>query len=701
MRSGGERRRAWWRAAWPPLLVFGVVAWGASGYIRRLPDGLFDRGDPLLTSWILAWDQRQVLRDPLRLFDANIFHPFPRTLAYSEHIFGPAMLALPARLFTDNAIAVQNVSYLTSFLALGLAGYLLFFWASGSRMAAACGAVLLALAPVRFTALGHVQILHTAGLPLALYGMARFVEERRRSAAAIVFAGLLFSALTSFYLAVMAAVTVLLFFAASPLAVGWRRTAGAARGLLPWLAAATALALPFAIPYWRLRTQFSFVRPLEANWENWASHKFYVRPFPGSVAARVGGTFGLSPGGSIYLGVLVLLLAALGATLAWRRRRESADAGRARALSLFFQVLAIFAAFVSFGGWRTLAGARIHLPFYWLHRLPVFDGIRAPVRFSVLVDLAIVALAVLGLATVGSFVRRRWGAGISAALVAGMGALAFVERTPPLPIRLLETVEVGREVPHVYAWLARQGFEQRILELPMETGRMEREPWDALPYKQVHFSTRHWSRTVNGTSGYFPPGYEVVLRLMSGFPSAESFAALRCLPIDRVVVHRQLIVAPVAAARLEAEGFRVLHACEADFVIAVPPAAADTPRLRPTLRLVSRSPDGARAVVKLGWEGTAPPLLYPGLPYGLTLRATDAAGAKYVWRQPRRLFEPASTLLLLVRARRPLQNLELEAGDEDGDSARVAWTAAPRAADRAGPRGAILDTGVPQDDVAP
>ena len=50
----------------------------------HLADAVEDRQDALLNVWITAWDGHQLLSDPLHLFDANIFHPYPRTLAYSE-----------------------------------------------------------------------------------------------------------------------------------------------------------------------------------------------------------------------------------------------------------------------------------------------------------------------------------------------------------------------------------------------------------------------------------------------------------------------------------------------------------------------------------------------------------------------------------------------------------------------------------------
>ena len=54
-----------------------------------------DFGDPLLNSWILAWDAEHLLRaatgHPGALagyWHANIYYPHPYALAYSEHLTG-------------------------------------------------------------------------------------------------------------------------------------------------------------------------------------------------------------------------------------------------------------------------------------------------------------------------------------------------------------------------------------------------------------------------------------------------------------------------------------------------------------------------------------------------------------------------------------------------------------------------------------
>ena len=48
-----------------------------------------DNADTQLNEWILAWVAHQLPRDPLHLFEANIFYPAHDALAFSEPLIVP------------------------------------------------------------------------------------------------------------------------------------------------------------------------------------------------------------------------------------------------------------------------------------------------------------------------------------------------------------------------------------------------------------------------------------------------------------------------------------------------------------------------------------------------------------------------------------------------------------------------------------
>ena len=69
-----------------------------------------DNGDAMLNTWAVAWVGHQLPRDPLNLFDANIFYPEPLTLAYSEAMIVQGVLAVA----DPGARAVRRCSPTTS-----------------------------------------------------------------------------------------------------------------------------------------------------------------------------------------------------------------------------------------------------------------------------------------------------------------------------------------------------------------------------------------------------------------------------------------------------------------------------------------------------------------------------------------------------------------------------------------------------------
>src|SRR5262245_63963006 len=79
------------------LALFVVLAIGHTWPLASAPATLSrnDTADTVLHEWTLAWVVHQLPRDPLHLFDANIFYPERNTLSYSDHLFLQSVMAAP------------------------------------------------------------------------------------------------------------------------------------------------------------------------------------------------------------------------------------------------------------------------------------------------------------------------------------------------------------------------------------------------------------------------------------------------------------------------------------------------------------------------------------------------------------------------------------------------------------------------------
>ncbi|HEY7818060.1 MAG TPA: hypothetical protein VIG29_07580, partial [Vicinamibacteria bacterium] len=117
-----------------------------------------DSPDALLNSWIVSWNLFQLPRDPLHLFDANIFYPEKGVLALSENLLTGALLASPAALFDASPVFLFNVVLLAGFVTSAYAAFLLAYDLTGSRLPALLAGVLFAFAPYRFAHIPHLQL---------------------------------------------------------------------------------------------------------------------------------------------------------------------------------------------------------------------------------------------------------------------------------------------------------------------------------------------------------------------------------------------------------------------------------------------------------------------------------------------------------------------------------------------------------------
>jgi hypothetical protein len=158
----------------------------------RLGSSLRDMGDPLLNAWILSWDIDQIVHlNTSGFFDANIFYPQKKTLAYSEFLIPQALAVLPVKLLSGNPVLAHNFAVLLAFLTTGLGMFFLARYLTRNSLAAATAGLIFAFSPFMFGHLYQVQVLTAGGIPLAFLFLHKFfVSDRLKD---ILLFGLFFS----------------------------------------------------------------------------------------------------------------------------------------------------------------------------------------------------------------------------------------------------------------------------------------------------------------------------------------------------------------------------------------------------------------------------------------------------------------------------------------------------------------------------
>ena|SRR5687767_12774614 len=498
-------RTHWVSAAAVFLLLSVIHTWPLAANPAVLSRN--DNGDVQLNEWIIAWIAHQLPRDPRHLFDANIFYPAQDTLAFSEPLIVPALIAAPALWLGASPVLAHNLLLLVGLTLTALAAYgLLWLW-TGDRAAAIVAGSLFAFNTHTLTRLAHVQALHVYGLPLALLFTDRLIARPTIHAALGLAAAMTLMAYTSGYLLVFGSVMVAIALAVR--AGDWfpRPRATLAMFALATVVASVAV-VPIAIPYRRVAVEQHMIRSLEIVREYSATLTGYL-----AAAGRVhfhtwSAGFFDNPVDAFFPGVAAVLLTM---TAIWHAARGA----HSRRVVM---VCAIgLAGFVLSLGLQT--------PVYgWLFAIfPPMQGLRAAARFGSLFLLAIALLAGLGLAALRREPRARWMAAVSILAVAVVNGEAL---RAPFEYRKFEGI------PQIYEILAREPGTVVLVETPFYP--------PAAVFENAEYvlnSTAHWRPLMNGYSGYTPQSYRDVAWTFWYFPEERAIAAMRAAGVTHVTVH--------------------------------------------------------------------------------------------------------------------------------------------------------------------
>jgi len=115
------------RESWKVLLAFVALTLVLTYPLSLDPAGrvMAVGADTDLFIWTLAWDAHALITQPLALFDANIYYPQARTLAYSENLIGGTIFSAPVWWITGNAVLAMNIAALASCILCGVGAWLL------------------------------------------------------------------------------------------------------------------------------------------------------------------------------------------------------------------------------------------------------------------------------------------------------------------------------------------------------------------------------------------------------------------------------------------------------------------------------------------------------------------------------------------------------------------------------------------------
>jgi len=256
-------------------LLFTYPLWTA-------PDTVLNElADVRLVTWILAWDAHAMVTDPLGLFDANIFYPNDKTLAFSEHFLGTAVLVAPIN-WAGHPVLAYNVALLSAFVLTGIGTTLWVRHLTKSTLAGLLAGVIWTFAPAKFDQLSHLQMLTGQWIPFAFWTCSLYLESGRSRFALLSSVFVSLQILTCYYyglflLPCLAVYALLLLLHLQPVpAVLSSRKIG--RDLIAAALILGVLVVPLSMPYLQLNLSQGFVRELEDISRYSAQPKSFLSP---------------------------------------------------------------------------------------------------------------------------------------------------------------------------------------------------------------------------------------------------------------------------------------------------------------------------------------------------------------------------------------------------------------------------------------
>jgi hypothetical protein len=495
------------RDAAAALLFIGLSVAMTWPLVLNLGRAVSDPGDPYITTWMLDWDWYATFHAPLSLFDANAFYPAKYSLAFSENLYGIALLFFPLRFLGVDAITTHSIALIAGFAFSGFAMYLLgrrlLHSSKGCWIAGMAAGVFYAFLPFRFTHLSHLQHIWGGWLPLMLAALLAYAEQPTRKRAVVFAALFVMNGLTNihylFFGALAIAITAVLLLPRR----AWRELALATGAGLLVLA-------PFLYPYAAAAKLYGMQRTHE---EVLRFSAFASDWLPGLIA---------EPERRLYPGALAYIVAVLAIVVVLRDRSKAAKAQFTLALL-----------WIAIG---FLGSLGLHFVFhdFLFGAVPGFRAVRVPARWAV---IAYIGLAML-IAIVTAAIARR------------SRALALL-----VPIGFLVTLWAGPirwyladpRTPEVDRWLATQHV-RAIAQVPIDVGATE--------YEYLLRSTAHHQPMINGVSGFAPPGRTELAALSNATPIPDAFVdELRTLGVELLIVHADSLGerSPVVRAWLRRE----------------------------------------------------------------------------------------------------------------------------------------------------
>jgi hypothetical protein len=499
-----------------------------------------DLGDPPLVAWILSWSGHAVIHDPTRLWHTNAFFPNRYSFAFTDTLLG----YLPANVIGTGWVAAiirYNVLFIFAFALASVGAYALVRQLGADRVGATVAGVAYAYAPWRYSQAGHLHVMSSGGIVLALAMLARghglslrHGYRRDRVRPGWILAGWLVAAwqiTIGFGIGIVFGYVLgscVLVGAVAWLLRRWRPSRRMVIFNLVGGAVFLAVTAFMIYPYLRVLQTYPHVQRTIADLKAFSPPpRGFLVASPesllwGTLHTTVRDSLPFPPEMTLLPGFTLYGLALAGLFV-------SAWSVRARILLAAGVVVTLACALGTNGPFHGWVG------YVALYHLPGFNALRTPGRLIAWTTLLLCILAAGGLT---GFARR--GVEARGNRVPGRPeALLRIAALIPLALVMAEGVN---KMPHPVVPAPPAGFSQLrgpLLVLPDDANADE---------LYMLWSTENFPTMVNGLSGYAPVRQAELRAAGNKFPDQGSVDQLRAAGVRTVVILRNEVNDPMRLA---------------------------------------------------------------------------------------------------------------------------------------------------------
>ncbi len=230
-----------------------------------------DPGDPVLNASILWWNATTLPFSP-QWWNPPYFHLTTGVSAFTENLVGLSPIATPLNWITRNPLTSYNITLFLTWPLSAFAVYLLVRYVARREDAALIAGLAYGFTPYRTAEMGHIQMVASFWIPLALLGLHGYLRERRVAWLILFGAGWLLQSLSNGYLMLYGGVLIglwLVYFCSTR--ESWRATPAI---VVAWVLSSLPL-VPVMLKYrevhehYGLRREFSDVVSLSVPAKAW------------------------------------------------------------------------------------------------------------------------------------------------------------------------------------------------------------------------------------------------------------------------------------------------------------------------------------------------------------------------------------------------------------------------------------------------